>query len=39
MPGKEIKDWDLYHRLREKGMSKEQAAKVANAKKKRKKKK
>jgi hypothetical protein len=31
MPGKQVKDWDKYHALREKGMSKEDAAKTANA--------
>lgn len=32
MPGKQVRDWDLYHRLREKGYSKEKAARIANAK-------
>ena len=31
MPGKQVKDWDKYHALREQGMSKEQAAKIANS--------
>jgi hypothetical protein len=31
MPGPQIKDWDKYHALRRKGMSKEQAAKIANS--------
>jgi hypothetical protein len=31
MPGKQVKDWKVYHALREEGMSKEQAAKTANA--------
>ena len=34
MPGPQIKDWDLYHKLREQGHSKESAARIANAKKK-----
>jgi hypothetical protein len=41
MPGPQVKDWDVYHALRERGASKEEAARIANAqaKKKRKKKK
>lgn len=31
MPGSQVKDWDLYHALREKGYSKEKAARIANA--------
>lgn len=31
MPGNEVKDWTVYHRLREKGYSKESAARIANA--------
>ena len=31
MPGKEVLNWDQYHALREKGMSKEKAAKITNA--------
>ena len=31
MPGPQVKDWDKYHRLREQGMSKEEAAKTVNA--------
>jgi hypothetical protein len=31
MPGNQVKDWDLYHRLRSKGQSKESAARIANA--------
>lgn len=34
MPGKQVKDWDKYHALREDGASKEKAAKIANSKKK-----
>lgn len=30
MPGKQVKNWDLYHKLRKKGYSKEAAAKIAN---------
>jgi hypothetical protein len=32
MPGPQVKDWDLYHKLREQGKSKEEAAKIANSK-------
>jgi hypothetical protein len=38
MPGKQVKNWKLYHRLRRKGKSKTSAAKIANSKGKRKKK-
>ena len=31
MPGKEVKNWDQYHALREEGMSKEKAARITNA--------
>ena len=31
MPGKQVKNWDKYHALRDKGMSKEKAAKITNA--------
>lgn len=31
MPGPQIKDWDKYHALRDKGMSKEKAARIANS--------
>jgi hypothetical protein len=31
MPGKQVKDWDKYHALREEGKSKESAAKITNA--------
>jgi hypothetical protein len=31
MPGPWVKDWDLYHKLRKQGHSKESAAKIANA--------
>jgi hypothetical protein len=31
MPGKQVKRWDVYHALREKGESKEKAAKIANS--------
>ena len=31
MPGKQVKDWDKYHALREDGASKEKAAKITNA--------
>jgi hypothetical protein len=36
MPGKQVKDWKKYHALREDGASKEKAAKIANAKKRKK---
>jgi hypothetical protein len=31
MPGKQVKDWDKYHALREDGKSKESAARITNA--------
>lgn len=31
MPGKQVKNWKQYEALREQGMSKEQAAKIANS--------
>lgn len=31
MPGKQVKNWDQYHALREKGMSKERAARITNS--------
>jgi hypothetical protein len=31
MPGKEVLNWDQYHALREKGMSKSKAAAITNA--------
>ena len=31
MPGNQVKDWDLYHKLIAQGYSKEQAARIANA--------
>lgn len=31
MPGKEVKDWPKYEALRKEGMSKEQAARIANS--------
>lgn len=31
MPGKQVKNWDQYHRLREQGHSKESAARITNA--------
>lgn len=34
MPGKQVKNWDKYHALRREGASKEKAAKIANASKK-----
>jgi len=37
MPGKQIKDWKVYHALRREGKSKESAAKIANSQSKRKK--
>lgn len=33
MPGKQVKNWKQYEALRKKGLSKEKAAKIANAKK------
>ena len=38
MPGKQVKNWAKYHALRKQGKSKESAARIANAKPKRKKK-
>lgn len=31
MPGKQVKNWDQYEKLRGKGYSKESAAKITNA--------
>ena len=31
MPGNQVLNWDQYHALREKGMSKEKAARITNA--------
>lgn len=31
MPGKQVKDWDVYHALRKEGKSKESSARIANA--------
>ena len=31
MPGKQVKNWKQYERLRAKGMSKERAARITNA--------
>ena len=31
MPGKQVKNWDQYHALRRKGMTKTKAAKIANS--------
>lgn len=39
MPGKQVKNWKMYHRLRRKGHSKTSAAKIANSKGKRRRKK
>jgi len=39
MPGKKVKRWDIYHALRRKGSSKKKAAKIANSKGKKKRKK
>lgn len=33
MPGKKVKNWKQYHRLRSKGLSKTAAARIANSKK------
>jgi len=33
VPGKQVKSWKMYHRLRKKGMSKKKAARITNAKK------
>lgn len=38
MPGKQIKNWRMYHALRRKGMSKTRAAKITNGRSKRRKK-
>lgn len=35
MPGKQVKNWKMYHKLRRKGMSKKKAARITNARKKR----
>jgi len=32
MPGKQVKNWKVYHALRKKGKSKSSAAKIANSK-------
>jgi hypothetical protein len=37
MPGKQVKRWDVYEALRKEGKSKTAAAKIANAKKRKKK--
>lgn len=34
MPGKQVKNWNQYHRLRGKGFSKSSAARITNASKK-----
>ena len=31
MPGSQVKDWDLYHKLRSEGHDEESAARIANA--------
>lgn len=31
MPGKSVKNWNVYHALRRKGYSKELSARIANA--------
>jgi len=31
MPGKQVKNWRKYHKLRKKGFSKKSAAKITNA--------
>lgn len=31
MPGRQVKNWRVYHALREKGLSKTSAAKITNA--------
>lgn len=31
MPGKQVRNWRQYHKLRKKGHSKESAAKITNA--------
>jgi len=33
MPGKQVKNWNVYHALRREGYSKESAARIANSKK------
>ncbi len=38
MPGKQVKNWPKYHRLRRKGHSKKSAARIANSGKRRRKK-
>lgn len=38
MPGKQVKNWKVYHALRKHGASKTKAAKIANSKKGRRKK-
>lgn len=30
MPGKQVRDWDMYHALRDKGHSEESAARITN---------
>lgn len=37
MPGKQVKNWKMYHKLRKKGMGKTKAAKITNAKRRKKK--
>jgi hypothetical protein len=32
MPGKQVANWDMYHALRERGLSKEKAARITNSK-------
>lgn len=36
MPGKQVKNWRVYHALRKKGYSKQKSAKIANSKSRRK---
>lgn len=31
MPGKQVKNWKVYHALKKKGMSKKRSAMIANA--------
>lgn len=31
MPGRQVKNWEKYHKLRKKGMSKSKAARITNA--------
>lgn len=31
MPGKQVKSWPQYHKLRKQGLSKESAARITNA--------